>query len=223
MTEEEKLVRQAQGYSIFEHKGKTICLNTENFNKDRFCKDWEFNEVKVFTEESGNKILYDPTQYKEITRTHHSFLHYRGHSEKPIQPVGCINYQRMFANRFELTSLDLTNWDFNEALNFSEMFKGCDGLRAIIFPKNSISRVTDFSFMFYCCKNLKSLDIGDWDVSQAISMRQMFAGCSNLEKVDLKKWDTQRVVDMDRMFARCKKMKYPGLDNWDNIAVKGFY
>lgn len=65
----------------------------------------------------------------------------------------------------EFTELDLSNWNFSNAIDFGHMFLDCKKLVNINMPASPIfsSQVKFFGYAFYHCEIL-SLDCSDWNV-----------------------------------------------------------
>lgn len=215
MTEEEKILRKAQGYSIFRHKGKTICLNTKDFNREKFCKDWGFKEVEVFIDDEGNEMLYDPNYFEGFDWFGEKYLVSINNSYRPPQPIGCTQYYRMFAQRNFLTSLDISDWDFSDATKLTSMFDGCSRLEKVLLPKTTGNKLLTLVSMFSDCVSLKEIDLRDWDVSCVQFTNNMFRCCTSLEQVHLENWETRSLVRSNSMFGNCKALKRLDLSGWD--------
>ncbi len=83
-----------------------------------------------------------------------------------------------------------------------------------------VSNVKDFSHMFEGCKSFDQ-DLGRWNVSNAVRMDSMFANCKEFHGRNLGNWNVSKVHDVTGMFAGCSVFNAP-LNNWNVGAVKTF-
>lgn len=135
----------------------------------------------------------------------------------------------MFCKCGQLTSLDVSHFNWENVTTTTHMFDGCAGVTELqIFSHNS-KKVEDASYMFASmsnltyvdpfntisvknmtamfkdCKKLKKID--RWiDVSNATTLRQMFEGCEQLEVFAMNLSEAAHVGDMAYMFSGCKKL-----------------
>ena len=75
------------------------------------------------------------------------------------------NMSCVFYGDGELTELDLSNWNFSNAIDFGHMFHDCKKLANINMPASPIfsSQIKFFDYAFWHCEIL-SLDCSDWNV-----------------------------------------------------------
>ena len=115
-----------------------------------------------------------------------------------------LNYMgSMFCNCYNLTALDLSNFDTSSVTDMSALFFYCDNLTALDLSSFNTSNVTNMNDMFANCDNLTTLDVSGFDTSNVKDMNSMFFYCSNLTELDLSNFDTSNVTDMDSMFYNC--------------------
>ena len=69
------------------------------------------------------------------------------------------DYSKMFSGCSNITEIDLSSIEGENANNFSNMFENCFSLTSIIFPYSEITTATDMSFMFSNCYQLSSLNL----------------------------------------------------------------
>ena len=98
-----------------------------------------------------------------------------------VDKVSFTNTSFMFDNCYDLTTLDLSNFD--------------------------TSKVTDMSYMFCHCRSLTNLDVSNFDTRNATSMNNMFEGCQSLTTLDLSSFDTSKVTEMYQMFSDCSGLQ----------------
>lgn len=103
--------------------------------------------------------------------------------------------------------------------SLSYFFQGFD-MSQINVEDWDVSNVKDFSHMFEGCKSFDQ-DLGRWNVSNAVRMDSMFANCKEFHGENLGNWDVSKVCDVTGMFAGCSVFNAP-LNNWNVGAVKTF-
>ena len=86
------------------------------------------------------------------------------------------------------------------------MFSNCYELTTLDLPNFNTSKVSSMYNMFNGCYNLTSLDISNFDTSNVIDMRGMFDNCYNLTTIkgviDMKSCEYY-----ENMFHNCSKLK----------------
>ncbi len=147
----------------------------------------------------------------------------------------------MFQYCYELTALNLSEWNTSKVTNMNRMFCGCSQLISLNLSKWDTSSVTNMSDMFNSAtgeiivenwklgKNLSDLfeefegtsikGLETWDTSSVTNMDSMFYYCSNLTTLDLSSWDTSKVTNMDHMFYYCSQLTSLDLSDWDISKV----
>jgi len=116
------------------------------------------------------------------------------------------NMSGMFSNCYDLTSLDLSNFDTSNVTDMNSMFSNCYDLTSLDLSNFDTSNVTDMSYMFFYCSSLTSLDLSKFDTSNVTDMDTMFYNCSSLTSLDLSNFDTSNVTDMNSMFRYCSSL-----------------
>ena len=99
-----------------------------------------------------------------------------------------------------LTSIDLSNFNTQNATNMSYMFSGCKSLTNINLSNFNTQNVTNMSGMFDWCESLTSIDLSNFNTQNVIDMSNMFWGCKSLTSIDLSNFNTQNVTNMSGMF-----------------------
>ena len=121
----------------------------------------------------------------------------------------------MFSGCFELTSLDLSNFDTSNVTNMNSMFYRCSSITSLDLSNFNTSKVTDMGGMFDKCFNLTTLDISNFDTSNVTNMGNMFGNCYSLTTIkgiiDMKSCTNYGNIDNDydfdtRMFKNCTKL-----------------
>lgn len=112
---------------------KSYEADTSNWNEEKERGLFKNTGLRSFEEMYSNeRAFYDP-KYFEVREDCGTFLHYIGTLEEGIpQPVNVKNMSRLFEQRYDLKSLDLSNWDVSEVECMQSMFAGCSGLEKIV-------------------------------------------------------------------------------------------
>ena len=130
------------------------------------------------------------------------------------------NMNHMFYNCSSLISLDLFNFDTSKVMDMEYMFYGCSSLPSLNLNNFDTSNVTNMQFMFYGCSSLTSLNLSSFDTSKVCSMWDMFYGCSSLTSLNLSSFDTSMVYDIEKMFYGCIKLEYINMNNFNEKNVE---
>ena len=111
------------------------------------------------------------------------------------------NMHSMFMGCYDLTNLNVSNFNTSRVTDMSHMFEDCSSLMNLDLSRFDTHQVTDMRYMFYECSSLASLDVGTFDTSQVTNMCYMFCGCSSLSSLDVSHFNTSQVTDMSWMFS----------------------
>lgn len=159
--------------------------------------------------------------------------------------VANSNSIQLFSNLTNVTSVDITNLDTSNVIDFSSFFSYDSKLQNIIgIEEMNTSSATNMSSMFNSNSALISLDVSNFDTSKVTNMASMFQSCranitglknfdtskvTNMSTTfsgtqltntdDIKNWDTANVSNMSSMFAFNYKMTSIDLSNWDKTKV----
>ena len=87
-----------------------------------------------------------------------------------------INY------KFEITDIDIYEWDVSNVTNMEGMFFGCENFDCNLNNWN-VSNVEDMSKMFYYCSNFKGKGLENWNVNKVKDMTNIFYYCDSLDKI----------------------------------------
>ena len=102
-----------------------------------------------------------------------------------------IDFSHMFQDCKNITSIDLSNYNFCNAGKFNNMFSGCINLEFFILPQNlSIDCINyenlDFSEMFSNCISLTSIDLSVIKFNGINNINNIFLNCDNIQSIKLK-------------------------------------
>ena len=134
------------------------------------------------------------------------------------------NIYRMF-NQSHVTSLDVTEWDTQNANSLIGVFMMCVNLTEIKGIENwNTSKVTNMNQLFYQCYKLTSLNISGWETGQVTDMGNMFQECEALASLDLSNWNIGKVTTMNNMFYACRSLtEIIGIENFDTTELTQCY
>ena len=127
---------------------------------------------------------------------------------------------KMFYNCYNLTEINLSNFDSRNIEDTDYMFYGCSSLTSIDLSSLDTSNVASMSHMFYGCSSLTSIDLSSFETLNAGSMSQMFYGCSSLTSIDLSSFETSNVVSMLQIFSGCSSLVSLDLSYFNLEKVK---
>ena len=129
----------------------------------------------------------------------------------------------MFYWMYNLTSLDLSNFDTSKVTDMKSMFYCMRILTTLDLSNFNTSKVTDMSTMFAGMVNLTTVNISNFDTRNVKNMSGMFAEMPNLTTLDLSNFDTSQVTDMSDMFDGLIKLTTLGLSNFDTSKVTNMH
>lgn len=105
----------------------------------------------------------------------------------------------MFANNPDITSV-YAEPGVVLAGDCANMFANCYNLKSVDLTNADMSGVTDTEHMFYNCTLCESIDISGADTSSVTDMSSMFSGCRSLTELDISGINTTSVINMSSMF-----------------------
>ena len=128
-------------------------------------------------------------------------------------------YCQAFAGLTNLTSLDLSEFDFSKVTNMYNMFAYCASLTSLDLSSLDTTKVTNMESMFDACTSLTDLNLSVLNTSNVTNMDTMFARCRSLTSIDLSSFDTLNVEDMSGMFSQCKGLTSLDFRNYRNFKT----
>ena len=88
----------------------------------------------------------------------------------------------MFANCYELTSLDLSTFNTHQVTNMGTMFQGCSKLQTLNLASFDTSNVDNMGSMFKGCTALTTIYVSPtWTTAKVDTWSDMFSGCTSLK------------------------------------------
>ena len=129
------------------------------------------------------------------------------------------NCSQMFFKCFNITEIDLSNFDSSKVVDLSQMFYQCQQLNSIKFGNFDTSSVTNMGGMFLGLNLIKSLDLSNFVTSNVVDMNNLFAYLENIEYLNIDNFDTSSVTSMKRMFVNCLSLKSINLSNFNSRSI----
>ncbi len=126
----------------------------------------------------------------------------------------------MFYNCYNLTALDVTNFNTENVTDMAAMFFGCSFLNTLDVTNFNTKNVEDMSWMFKNCASLTALDVTNFNTENVTEMVYMFTGCESLTSLDLSSFNTENVIDMYAMFQSCTALASINLSSFNTSKVK---
>ena len=137
-----------------------------------------------------------------------------------------IDFEGMFSNCINLTSIDFSRISLNYKLNFNKIFYGCYNLKFVnlynIYPNNvknmfyncrsltsiDLSKISPVyiestEYMFYNCLSLKTINFKDFYLKAVTNINYMFYNCISLESIELPNFNPDTLVYMENVFGNC--------------------
>lgn len=164
-----------------------------------------------FSDYSITKIIFDSSI--RDARPGSTYEWFAGFSKlKSFEHLDYLNTSKvtdmryMFCDCWELTSLDLSNFDTRNVEAFDFMFTYCYyNLTELDVSSFVTDKASYFSYMFYGCPKLTTLHLDNFNMENARSMDNMFGGCKSLSTIYCNKdWSTGKRLEYSTdMFKGC--------------------
>ena len=103
--------------------------------------------------------------------------------------------------------------------SFYDLFKYCDCIYSICFPKFHRINITNMNGMFYFCSSLRKIDFTNFKTDNVKDMSNFFSSCSSLEELNLSNFNTSNVTNMNNMFSNCISLKKLNISNFNTSNV----
>ena len=126
-----------------------------------------------------------------------------------------INYSYYFEKIDNIVKLLWNNNSINDCYG---MFQNCFNITEIDLSNFNTSNVRDMDYMFSDCSSLSSLDLSNFDTSNVQRMDFMFSYCSSLSSLDLSNFDISNVQLIFSLFSGFSKLEYINLSNFRVIG-----
>ena len=125
----------------------------------------------------------------------------------------------MFRGCWELTSLDVSNFDTSNVTDMESMFDSCKKLTSIDLSNFDTSNVRTMRCMFWNCDNLTTIYASNKFVTNNVTVSQfMFEGCTNLVGGNGTRYSSS---SDDKTYARIDKAGTPGYFTEKPLSLSG--
>ena len=106
----------------------------------------------------------------------------------------------MFRRCYNITEIDLSNFDTSEVRDMGGMFMFCSLITSLNISHFDTSKVINLNRMFYGCAKLTSIDVSNFNTASFKNLNEMFRECTSLTSLNLSNFDTSLVTSMFQMF-----------------------
>ena len=129
----------------------------------------------------------------------------------------------MFRECKNITSVDLSGWDFSQVTTCAKMFYKCTSLKYVNFGSGVIAENTPGSAALSCesmfegdvqLEKIDGLNIG----KRVTTILSIFDGCIKLGSLDVSGWDMSGMYDISYAFRDCSSIK--ALDFSESVSSK---
>ena len=131
--------------------------------------------------------------------------------------------EKIFEGLYNITEIDLSNFDASKVTTMREMFSLCQKLEKINFGNIDTSSLEDMYDLFDGCSKLTSIDLSNLDTSKVTSMSYMFSNCKNLDKINFGNINTSSLETMEYSFYNCNSLTTIDLSNFDTSKVTSMF
>ena len=189
---------------------ETATNKIKHFKKSTVVPAASMNAVNIEDEESDYeiKLWLDPTD---------KAAYYYTETEKVYLNE---DMNSMFRNIFNLTTINLSNFDTSKVTNMSYMFFSLPMVRELDLTNFDTRNVTNMYGMFEDMLYLKKIKFGmNFGTSNVTNMGRMFSGMRSIEQLDLSHFNTGKVIDMAAMFLNSSGLTSLDLSSFDTRNV----
>ncbi len=128
---------------------------------------------------------------------------------------GCTSLKTVDMSNITIYGRDSDGW--NQA---RRLFYNRSSLESVNLSNTQFINVKDFTEMFYGCSSLTDLNMEEIYVEDAVSMNNMFQNCSSLETLDVSGFGKlEHIENMDGFVNGCTGLKVLNIDNLDNSRI----
>ena len=132
------------------------------------------------------------------------------------------NCEFMFFRCYNITEINLSNFNTSRVTSMTSMFNGCHSLTSLNLTNFDTSQVESMYLMFHCCYLMRSIDLSNFNTSKVTNMRSMFNLCTSLTSLNLSNFDTSQVESINNMFYNCPSLISLDLSNFDTSQAISF-
>ena len=216
---------------------ETATNKIKHFKKSTVAPAASMNAVNIEDEESDYEIKLwldstDKTAYyyaetekvylnEDMNSMFHNIFNITTINLSNFDTSRVTNMSYMFFSSPMVRELDLTNFDTRNVTNMYEMFDNMTFLTKIKFSdKFDTGNVTNMGRMFSRLRSIEQLDLSHFNTGKVIDMAAMFLNSSALTSLDLSSFDTRNVTHMNNMFQGVVGVSRLRLNNFNTEKVK---
>lgn len=205
----------------------------------------------AFEYSGAHTVILDNTTFHTIgVRMFRSMPNLTTFSAANSYVTTVIDAADMFTNCSNLTSVDLSTWDFSLCNRMGNMFSGCSSITTINLSNSTFPNVTDMSSAFLNCSSLENLIMDYVSFPSCTTFVNTFAGCTNpnldlsicrdwvtsaatnlqtmfsvvkATVIDVSGWDTSNVTNMFYVFNACTNVVTLNVSGWNTANVTNMY
>lgn len=147
-----------------------------------------------------------------------------------IKPTNCY---RAFCYCGELSSFNLSSFNFNFCNNINQLFYQCRNLKSLegceTFNLGNCSNLVD---VFYGCQDLQNINISNWYVLNIIRVNNLFYNCKNLTNnsidsiinmcLNLNSLDNNYKNIYNSIFVKCNITNDRFQNRWEELTAAGW-
>ncbi|KJY55813.1 BspA family leucine-rich repeat surface protein [Lactobacillus melliventris] len=139
---------------------------------------------------------------------------------KNFNTANVTTMSSMFYGCFRLKNIDVSSFNTENVSELSGMFEECRSLNAIDLSNFKTSKVTNISTMFQNCRSLKSIKFGEgFKTDNVTDMNGVFNNCLSLTDLDVSGFSTANVKTMSYMFGACQSLTKIDVSNFNTDKV----
>ena len=125
----------------------------------------------------------------------------------------------IFCDCESLTSINLSHFKSQQAINMSNMFSYCKSLKKINLSNFNTQNVIDMSDMFYYCESITNINLSHFNTQNTTDISHMFSHCISLKDINLSYFNTQKLINMSSLFSYCKSLTKINFSNFNTQNV----
>lgn len=187
-----------------------------------------FSYCSNLIEVSGENLVTEKT-FENITNMSLMFFNCYQMTKLDVSDFNTENVNNMmymFYSCVSMTDLNISNFDTSKVTTMTGMFDGCVKLNSLDVSRFDTSNVTNMARMFESCRALARLDVSNFNTSRVNTMEMMFFSCDNLTQLDVSNFDTSNVENMEGMFGRCASLESIDVTKFNTsktISIAGMF
>lgn len=132
--------------------------------------------------------------------------------------LGADGVKEIFCNCYELKRIDLSTFDFHNALYLNSAFCGCKQLQEVVFGAHNTARILELKNAFQYVGGNGEFTCVNADFSSVNSLENAFKNAT-ATAFNLSGWKTPSVQSFNSLFHNCRQAKRIDLRGWSAESV----